>query len=732
MLAAALLLIGLLALAARVSSPDDGSAVADWSAGGVTVDVPAGNTAGDGQAAQLQTGDVVISIAGSRLADGLGRVSSAAVGDRLDYGIDRDAASKALDLTLGAGEVLPLFAEGWGNLVFVCSLAALATALYLRRPQEPATTPLLIAGAGLLGSTLAFTADIPAIAVAAAGPLFWLYLLNVLVVYSVSWGAVVAFAIQLSGLRRQPRARGPAWAYVGGPALFAVWIAVAGVLAINGLDWIRLAFLGQTVLVVATLTMTGTLAIVAYVRSPDPLARDRLRWLVIGGAGSVVLALAGWHLPDLILGHQLLPSAALGLSGLPFVAGIAIALRRHRLFDIEHLANRSLVNVTLIAVLAGGYAAIVALLVSWLGISGPVAAAVAAAAAALALAPLRTIAQRWVNHLMYGDRDDPSALLARLGTRMQAAMLPDDVPPAVVETVAQSLRLPYVAIDIADGAGRFRVAAEHGERKGGLHSEPLSHHGATVGRLRVSDRGTDDPLDQADLALIRSLAREVGPAVEAVRLHRDLLQSRAEAVALREDERRRLRRDLHDGLGPTLAAIRLKAALAARDLPSTSPALGMLGEIENEAAASLVDIRRLVEALRPPALDELGLLGALRSRAASLAGDLTIDVTGTTGETALPAAAETAAYRIAVEAMTNTVRHSGARHCVIDVAADQTTVRVVVRDDGHGLPSTRTPGVGLRSMQERAAEVGGGLTIESSTGGTTVSARLPLDLGVPT
>jgi signal transduction histidine kinase len=248
----------------------------------------------------------------------------------------------------------------------------------------------------------------------------------------------------------------------------------------------------------------------------------------------------------------------------------------------------------------------------------------------------------------------------------------------------------------------------------------------------VSDRGRDDPLEPADLELIRSLAREVGPAVEAVRLHEDLLRSRAEVVALREDERRRLRRDLHDGLGPTLAAIRLKAGLAAREVPPESAARGLLGEIDTEVTTSLADVRRLVEALRPPALDELGLLGAVRSRAAALAGEMEIDVDGSDARGPLPAAIETAAYRIAVEAMTNAIRHSDGTRCTVSILVGDDVVELGVRDDGHGLKPDRTPGVGLRSMRERAAEVGGTLTVWSpAEGGMVIIARLPLNLERP-
>jgi signal transduction histidine kinase len=309
-------------------------------------------------------------------------------------------------------------------------------------------------------------------------------------------------------------------------------------------------------------------------------------------------------------------------------------------------------------------------------------------------------------------------------------MLPGDVLPAVVETVAQSLRVPYAGIELADGAGGFWVAAEHGIASGLVHSEPLLHHGVTVGRLRVSARGRDDPLDEVDLVLIGSLAKQVGVAVQAVRLHEDLVRSRAEVVALREDERRRLRRDLHDGLGPALAAIGLKAGLASREVPAESPARGHLDEIAAEVKAGLADIRRLVEALRPPALDELGLVGALQSRAATMSGEMSIDVSGSEGTMPLPAAVETAAFRIAVEAMTNAARHSRGRSCLVSIEAGDRGVDVVVRDDGRGWDSAHTVGVGLRSMRERAAELGGVLSLRSpSEGGTVVHAWLPFVFG---
>jgi signal transduction histidine kinase len=721
-IAVVLVLLGVIAIAVRLDSLADGTVISSWQMDGVVITVP------DPAANQgLQTGDFVTQIAGHRLADGLGGLAQPALGDELQYDIARGGPSQ-VTVTVERPDPYRLLV-GWGNLIFIVALAAFSTALYFRRPEEPATTPLLITGAAFLGTTISFDAGLPALALATGGPLIWLYNLNSIFLYAVGWGALLAFALVLprdEGWRRRPFL---IVAYAAPPAFMVAWMGIAAIIAPSGLRWFGLVYAGTSFMATGTLLTGCVLGVLAYRRSRDSLTRSRLLWIAGGTIAAALLSLAGWLLPEILTGHQLLPQDAQGLAGLPFVLGLAVALRRHRLFDIERLANRSLVYVTVVAILVAGYAALVALLVSGLNLSGTVAAALAAAAAALALAPLRNAAQRVVNRLMYGDRDDPAAVLARLGTRMQAVMLPDDVLPAVVETVAQSLRLPYVAIDLADSEGAFRVAAEHGVPIGTVHTETLTHHGVEVGRLRVSERGRDDPLEPADLELVRSLAREVGPAVQAVRLHQDLLRSRAEVVALREDERRRLRRDLHDGLGPTLAAIGLKAGLAARQVPPDWTARALLGEIDTEVKASIGDIRRLVEALRPPALDELGLLGAVRSRGASLAGDMIIEVSGEDSFGPLPAAIETAAYRIAVEAITNAVRHSGGTHCDVSIIVDTGDLEVIIRDDGHGLVPDRNFGVGLRSMQERAAEVGGTLSVASSAEGMIVSARLPLSVG---
>jgi signal transduction histidine kinase len=252
--------------------------------------------------------------------------------------------------------------------------------------------------------------------------------------------------------------------------------------------------------------------------------------------------------------------------------------------------------------------------------------------------------------------------------------------------------------------------------------------------LLVAPRSGAEPLTSADRRLLEALARQAGPAVHALRLTLDLVDSRERLVAAREEERRRIRRDLHDGLGPTLAAIGLRAEVAG-DLATRDPAAAerVLTELRGEVGGALADIRRLVDALRPPALDELGLVGALQAQAGRFGASPSVEVEADGPLPELPAAVEVAAYRIALEAMTNAARHANASSCRVRLGERPSeldagrALELEVEDDGTGLPPAVTPGIGLVSMRERAAEVGGTCIVESLPGrGTRVLARLPL------
>jgi signal transduction histidine kinase len=267
---------------------------------------------------------------------------------------------------------------------------------------------------------------------------------------------------------------------------------------------------------------------------------------------------------------------------------------------------------------------------------------------------------------------------------------------------------------------------------------PIVYRGRPVGWLVVVPRDANEPFSPADLRLLADLARQSGPAVEAVRLTGDLRRSREELVATREEERRRLRRDLHDELGPALAGSLMKLG-AARSMMATEPARAgeLLDDLEGDARAMIEEIRRMARDLRPPALDELGLLGVLRQRIATFddgAGDgrIRVSLDAPADVPALPAAVEVAALRIALEGLTNAARHSRASCARVGVSLDGDALIVSVADDGVGLAPDAKPGVGLASMRERADELGGSLSIETPVGGgTKVLARLPLVIARP-
>ena len=244
---------------------------------------------------------------------------------------------------------------------------------------------------------------------------------------------------------------------------------------------------------------------------------------------------------------------------------------------------------------------------------------VAIGLAALVALPLRDVLQRTVNRMMYGQRDEPLRAMRRLGTRLEVAAEPDRAFPAIAETVADALRLPWVVVEVTDELGTSRVVAERGAPVATVETIDLVHGATPVGRLVLGVRSGDRGFRADELALLHDLARQAGAAIHAQQLRDALARSREQLVVAREEERRRLRRDLHDGLGPALAAIGMRAEASAAVLDDDPEAARrQLDALSAEVREALADVRRLVDGLRPPALDELGLAGAIGHQAARL------------------------------------------------------------------------------------------------------------------
>lgn len=429
----------------------------------------------------------------------------------------------------------------------------------------------------------------------------------------------------------------------------------------------------------------------------------------------------------------------LSLNILPL--SLAVAVWRYRLWEVDVFINRALVYLALTACVIGIYIlAVGALGLLFQAQANSWIALLATGLVAVLFAPLRERLQRGVNRILYGQRDEPFAVLTQLGKRVESALAAEMVLPTLVETISQTLKLPYVAIALKQGDG-FRIAEAYGKPVDDPIRFPLSYHGSEIGQLLLARRAPEEAFSEAEVSLLGNIATQAGAAVHAVQLTAELQRSRQQLVTALEDERRRIRRDLHDGLGPTLAAHMLKAGSARALLGDQQPEAGrMLDELENDLEETLRQIRTLVYNLRPPALDQLGLAGAIKDYAGQIdrgngpleAGGegnaLVITVTAPEPMPALPAAVEVAAYRIVQEALANVARHSGARHCQVELACGD-SLYLAIRDDGTGLPPGYRPGLGLASMQERAAELGGRCQVKAAPGGgTQVLATLPIQL----
>jgi signal transduction histidine kinase len=298
--------------------------------------------------------------------------------------------------------------------------------------------------------------------------------------------------------------------------------------------------------------------------------------------------------------------------GLPLSVGNA--LLRFRLWDIDLLINRTLVYRFLTTSVIGVYVLMVGALGTLLqAYDRSLIAFLATGVIAVLFQPLRVRLQRGVNRLLYGQRDEPYAVISRLGERLETTLAPDAVLAAIVETVAQSLKLPYAAVSLKHGE-RLQIAAAYGPPVRTPLSLPLAYQGAVIGQLQMAPRRPGEQLTPPDQRLLEGLARQIGIAPHAIGLTADWQRSRERLVTAREEERRRLRRDLHDGLGPTLAAPALKATTVSELIPTNQvAAIALSNELYTDIRATVGEIRRLVYALRPPALDDLGLVAALRA-----------------------------------------------------------------------------------------------------------------------
>ena len=516
-----------------------------------------------------------------------------------------------------------------------------------------------------------------------------------------------------------------AWAAIG------LWTVVTAIMppqpAVSPANPLAVAALARVlrpslaiVLVLLLMVAVGCLAgLVSRLRRSTGVVRLQLAWICAGAVITIGTLFGGAVLPP----GWVTPVQSAGALVLPACLGLAVL--RHNLYDVDPVLRRSLTYGLLAGALALTALGLVALGGLLLGSGRPVVTVVAAIIIAVAVNPGYRVVSRGVNRMLYGARGDPYTVLSLLSRRLAATTNPQQVLEALTEAAAQMVRSPYAVAETA--AGLLRVG--WGTPQEVATSIPLMFQGATLGWLRLAPRSPGEPFDSHDRQLLTDTAAQADAAVYAAVTELELRAARERLVAAREEQRRQLRRDLHDGLGPVLAGLKFTAEAAGRALPASSGhAAQLLSSVQQQAGIAITTVRHISRELRPAPLAELGLADAIR-RLSEPAGEAALDVdlclVGSGPE--FPAATEVAAYHIAAEAIANALRHSRATRLAVRLHRHQDRLTLQVTDDGTGIPAEPTAGVGLASMRQRAEELGGTLSLCSPDGGgTTVEASLPL------
>jgi signal transduction histidine kinase len=621
-----------------------------------------------------------------------------------------------------------LVAHHTATLPYVSLMMLLGSLVVARRPRDPAAAALYGVGAlqfvGYASSQWYGTQVIDV----ATGRLW------VTVVAEVAnclvWACLLLFAASFPRpwpvLRRRP------WLAV--PTFVLPFLAYAGTLVVvlPGLDGLRRV---QALVVVSAPAaaifpvLVLAAAAVSYTRARDPAARSRMRPVSYGLAALATAYLLLGRIPEVVTGHPLVSWDYYTLVNVPALLLLAAAILRYRLWDIQIVLRRSLVYAVVTISLFLVYVGVAAAVSDSLDTSLPLVPVLVALVVGLTFSAAHTALRRVVSRLVYGEREDPYEVLRQLGRRLGSAGSAEVVLNQLVATLVRTLRLSHAAVEVP---GLDLVSSGHGRSGPTPTSIDLVHDGERIGRL-VLDPGPDrEPFGTSDRRLLEGLAQQVSATAHSLLLAARLQRSLEGTVTTLEEERRRMRREIHDGLGPTIASasmrLELGRSLVRTDPDATERILAELAEIHRSVVQ---DIRRLVDGLRPIILDHLGLDAAVRDMVTGLGGGLRTSLDCALGPDRLPAAVEVAAYRIISEALTNVVRHAGASVCDVRIWLDG-DIHIEVRDDGRGLPPNHRPGMGRTSIRERCAELGGTASITpNAPTGTQVVCRLPIPRSSP-
>ncbi len=727
-------------LAYRLTLPTDGWSYTSGAIGTAAEDTITYNTNLINQPSSLQSGDFVLAVEGHPYAELMSHaltgeptlVGNWRAGTTVRYLVQRGDTTVALDVPLYHWRVRDVVRLALGNVWLLIHLisAALGLFVFYKRPYDIAARVMFMLHTILLAASISDTLywGLPEIINPPA-------LLLALVWSNWIYGGLIAPTVLFLALTfPQPKPfilQHPLLVTATVYGTLPLLVLLAGPQPFLGWGWTAVCGLCSLIAVGHTL-----------LTARDAISQRQLRWAGLGFASlafSILLEATGGFdfYPESV--QQLIPLLAPWLQ-LAFPITLAVAILRYRLFEIDLILSRTLVYGALTICVISLYIS----LVTYLGTlfhseDNLISSLIATGIVAVVFQPLRQRLQRAVNRLLFGQRSEPYAVITTLGRQLENVSAPNGVFAAIVETIGQTLKLPYVAITTADEArllAAFPAGADRSSPSAKLLHLPLNYQNQLVGVLLVAPRYGEERFSDVEYKLLSDLARQTGIAVYAARITADVQRSRERIVLAREEERRRLRRDLHDGLGPHLASQTLTLDVIAKLMRSDSDqAATLLLVVREQMQQAVSDIRDLIYGLRPPVLDDLGLYGAVEEFANRVQqhGMPRVTLHLAPALVPLPAAVEVAAYRIFQEALNNVVKHAQASLCEIRLetkwedAAKDAYLLLDVIDNGIGIASQRLSGVGLQSMRERSEELGGQLVIEAAAGGgTRIQALLPL------
>ncbi len=409
-----------------------------------------------------------------------------------------------------------------------------------------------------------------------------------------------------------------------------------------------------------------------------------------------------------------------------FPAALLVAVLGQRIAGLEFVVGRATLWALLSGGLIGVYVGVLAVGAAVLPSDDGVVIAVATAVMAIAVTPLRRWIQLHIDALVRGPGQASTETFSDMGRKLSAANDDGELLALIAGSVRDALRLGGLAIEVDWPDGARRVASVGELYDASTEVRDLVVRREVVGRVVVSGR-PGELLDRTTLEALDDLTAVVAVVVQLVAHTRALTASRARIVEARDEERRSLRRELHDGFGPGLAGVGL-GLRAAENLLASSPeaAAPLIAQMAAEIDQRVEEVRTLARGLLPPVLDELGLVPAIAELAERHRITGGLDVRVVADEVAVDANVRQALYGIVAEAVRNVVRHADATTCTITVGIVDEVLVVSVDDDGTGIPEEPTSGIGLSSMRERAVGIGGSLQMIRRDRGTSVVVRVPV------